>query len=358
MGWVFHSAKSFDDYRARWDALNQSCGNHILLDSIFVGSLVRHFASDSTLLGISEGEENPGMVLLHKVRPGFWQTFQPSQAPLGLILLKDGCAIEERMARLIRCLPGCSLGFSVTQQDPDFTAFQNLNPSRKVETIKYIDTPRITLNGTFEQYWHGRGRDLTRNVARRLRRTAEEGMKMELAIVRDSDSVARCVEEYGRLEATGWKGKEGSAVTAENTQGLFYRNILEKFCERGEGVIYRMLMNGQVIASDLCLRRNGMLIVLKVAYDETVKNVAPSFLLRKMVLENLFSMGDIRVIEFYGRVREWHMKWTEEVRTMYHVNFYRDSWVPTVRYCIKRGRSLVWKTGSDENRYSAGRSTI
>jgi hypothetical protein len=293
---------------------------------------------------------------LHKVRTGFWETFQPAQGPLGLITLGNGRAIEEQIGRLIRCLPGCSLGFSVTQQDPDFTVLRNLIPSRKLETINYIDTPRITLSGTFEQYWRARGRDLTRNLTRRIRRATEEGIELKLIIVQDPGRVARCIQEYGMLEATGWKGKEGTAVTAENSQGLFYRDMFEQFCERGEGIIYQLSMNGRVIASDLCVRRGGMLVVLKVAYDETVKNVSPSFVLRKMVLEDLFSTGDIRIVEFYGRVRDWHTKWTEEVRTMYHVNFYRDSWIPTVRHLIKSGTRYVWKTTANDDSYPAGRS--
>jgi hypothetical protein len=306
------------------------------------------------LLGISEEQGDPGLVILHKVRPGFWETFQPSQGPLGLITLGNGRAIEEQMAGLIRCLPGYSLGFSVTQQDPDFTMLQKLNPSRKLEIVNYIDTPRITLRGTFEQYWGARGRDLTRNLTRRLRRATEEGIQLELITVQEPGGVARCIQDYGMLEATGWKGKEGTAVTAENSQGLFYRDMLEKFCERGEGVVYQLSMNGRVIASDLCVRRSGMLVVLKVAYDETVKNVSPSFLLRRMVLENLFSTGKIQVVEFYGRVRDWHTKWTDEVRTMYHVNFYRDSWVPTVRHFIKSGTRYMWKTPANDDSYPAG----
>jgi len=195
MAWVFRNVRdAFDSFRDRWDELNNRCGNHILLDSIFVGSLIRHFASDGILLGVSEDQDDPGLVILHKVRPGFWETFQPSQGPLGLITLGNGCAIEEQMARLIRCLPGCSLGFSVTQQDPDFTVLQNLNLSRKIETVNYIDTPRITLSGTFEQYWRARGRDLTRNLTRRLRRATEEGTQLELITVQDPGGVVRCVQ--------------------------------------------------------------------------------------------------------------------------------------------------------------------
>jgi len=357
MSWRFYNARDdFDQHRGRWDELNKGCGNHILLDSIFVSPLICHFASNQALLGINDDSTKPAMLIVDKVRPGFWQTFQPSQSPLGLILLQNQDAVEEQIASLLRRLPGHSLGLAVTQQDPDFTSFKNqyLRDYRKIEFLDYITTPRITLVGTFEDYWRKRGRDLTRNVARRLRRATEEGIEFELVTIRDAGRVARCVKEYGSLEATGWKGKEGTAVTAENTQGLFYRDILEKFCQRGEGLVYQLLMNGKVVASDLCVEREGMLVTLKVAYDETVKNVSPSFLLRKMVLEQLFSSGNVQVVEFYGRVRDWHTKWTDEVRTMYHINFYRDSWVPRVRDLIKTGARFVLR--ENESSHPSGGS--
>jgi hypothetical protein len=45
--------------------------------------------------------------------------------------------------------------------------------------------------------------------------------------------------------------------------------------------------------------------------------------MREEATRGLFESGKIRRIEFYGRVMEWHLRWTEQVRTMYHVNYYR-----------------------------------
>ena len=357
MSWQFYSARDdFDKYRGLWNELNKICGNHILLDAAFVRELIRYFAPKETLLGIEDNQSNPAMAVVKKARIGFWQTFQPSQAPIGLFLLPKSDAGEQQVAALLRRLPGLCLGFALTQQDPDFTSFRELPKCRTIEIVDYINTPKITLTGTFENYWSNRGRDLTRNIARRLRRATEDGIQFELVTIRDVERVARCIQEYAALEAVGWKGKQGTAVTAQNAQGLFYRQILEKFCERGEGVVYQLSMDGKVVASDLCVERNGMLVVLKVTYDETVRNVSPSFLLRKMVLENLFRAGKIRTVEFYGRVRDWHTKWTHEVRTMYHINFYRDLWVPAMRHFVKSGTRFVLKTKLNESSYPRGES--
>src|SRR4051794_15722201 len=111
MTWHFRSAREeFSRYQSIWDGLNRARGNHPLLDSMFVGALIRHFGSQETLMGIEDDDNNPGMVILEKPRRGFWQTFQPSQGPLGLFLLANDEGIDRQIANLIRSLPGYALG--------------------------------------------------------------------------------------------------------------------------------------------------------------------------------------------------------------------------------------------------------
>ena len=335
MSWSFKLAsEAFPYYRKMWDDLNRAHGNHLLLDSMFIEPLLRHFGNSRTLLGVCNEKKNPGLVLIEKTKLGFWQTFQPSQAPIGPLVLGNHEAVLDQMERLLLNLPGFAMGFSVTQQDPDFTPL-NVQENEKVKVLNYITTSKITLKGTFEEYWKGRGKNLRQNLAKQHRRLEETGTDINLLVTRDSRGVAECLREYGRLEEAGWKGNSGTAVGAQNQQGRFYREIFENFCQRGEGVIYRFDLNGRTVASDLCLERGKMMIVLKTTYDETLKKFSPSYLMRCEIVKTLFEEGNITVLEFYGRVLDWHRKWTDELRTMFHVNFYRNSWIPRARSIIK-----------------------
>lgn len=53
--------------------------------------------------------------------------------------------------------------------------------------------------------------------------------------------------------------------------------------------------------------------------------------MRQEAFRKLFEEGQIRRIEFYGRVMDWHTRWSDDVRTMYHVNYYRWPFLPKVR---------------------------
>jgi len=150
--------------------------------------------------------------------------------------------------------------------------------------------------------------------------------------------VRGAVREFGLLESKGWKGQEGTAIEENNLQGQFYREVLEAFCATGEGLVYQLALDGKVVASDLCLARGGMLVVLKTAYDETIEKVSPALLMRQDILQVLFEEKMIRVVEFYGKVLDWHLKWTDQVRGMYHVNLYRNTLVARLRGLVKRFR--------------------
>jgi hypothetical protein len=342
MGWHFEKARDgFHRYREKWDEINKRCGNHILLDSGFVGSLIRHFASDETLLGFSDDDSKPGMLILDKLRSAFWQTFQPSQSPLGLILLGNRDDAEVKTAELIRSIPGYCVEFSITQQDPDYTVFGNLKNARLAESVDYITTSRITIAGTFEDYWKSTGRYFVDDLRRQSRRLEEQGIRMDFVAQRDPDRVAECIRDYARLEGGGWKGKERTAVTPEGKQGLFYREVLEKFCGKGEAVIYQLLFDRRVVASDLCLERDGMLVVLKIAYDENLQGISPGKFLHREILKLLFEEGKTRMLEWYGRVHEWQRKLGSVPRTMFHLNFYRNEWVPVARHLIKATRRML-----------------
>jgi len=191
-------------------------------------------------------------------------------------------------------------------------------------TLDYIDTARITLAGSFDEYWEARGKNLRANLKKQRARLAREGVAARLEIVRAPEDVAAAVADYGRLESTGWKGQQGTAVDAGNEQGRFYRAMLEEFCARGAGSIYRYWFDDRLVAMDLCVEDGEQIVILKTAYDETVpSSLSPALLMREEQVRQLFDERRLARIEFYGRVMEWHQRWTSEVRTLYHVNFYR-----------------------------------
>lgn len=236
----------------------------------------------------------------------------------------------------MRSLPGYAVQFGVLQQDPKCAGLSLEGNSNWVEKLDYLQTARIPLEGTFQEYWAAREDRLRRNNDRLRRRMTEKGSTPEFVVIRDPARVRDAVLDCGRLESSGWKASVGTAMSADDPQGRFYRAVLEYYCRRSEGVIYQLRVGGQVVATDLCLTRREMSIVLRTTYDEDWKAYAPGVLLREDIIRSLYAEGRVREYEFYGPLMEYQLRWTRDTRTVYHLTCFRHQWVRGVRQFVKK----------------------
>ena len=324
MKWRLLPAREFDAMAGQWAQLHARSASSPLLAVDFVAPLLAEFGDGGELLACCEHQGRiVAMALLVRSSRFGWSTFQPPQAPLGLWLQERGLDAKALLAALLPALPGLALVLALTQCDPVLLA--RPPDVARVRTLDYITTASITLAGGFDAYWQARGKNLRANLKKQRNRLAREGVALRLEVCRAPEQVAAAIEQYGQLESAGWKAGGGSAVGA-NAQGRYYRTMLENFCRRGAGSIYRYWFGEQLVAIDLCVEDGEQLIVLKTTYDESVANgLSPALLMREEALQALFAEARLGRLEFYGRVMEWHTRWTDEVRTLYHVNYYRWS---------------------------------
>lgn len=336
MSWQIYPASALAQFVPEWDRLNAEGPASPLLSSAFVTPLLRHFGTGKEVLAcLMAGNRATAMLLLKPHGRGVWETFQPSQAPLGVGVRGPGLDWPECLAALLPALPGMTTLVGITQQDPDLEA-RPADGARQT-TIDYIRTARITITGSFDTYWSGRGKNLRQNLKKQRNRLEKDAVATRLEIITDAADVAQAVADYGRLESAGWKAKGGTAVHANNAQGRFYCEMLENFCRQGRGRIYRYWYDAQLAAMDLCVEGDDSIIVLKTTYDEQVaRTTSPALLMRQEAVALLFAQAHLRRIEFYGKVLDWHMRWTDEIRTMYHVNVYRWRGLLLLRRLLSR----------------------
>ena len=90
---------------------------------------------------------------------------------------------------------------------------------------------------------------------------------------------------------------------------------------------YRYWFGEKIVAMDLCIHDHAAIVILKTAYDESYKTTSPSTLMRHDQFQQLFAEHKFPRIEFYGKVMEWHTRWTTQSRTIFHVTLYRWAWL-------------------------------
>jgi len=347
MKWTLLPASRFGELAADWDALRALGPAAPMLAADFIAPMLPAFGSGRELIAMCHDDSHRLLAAAVLAPQGHasWATFQPAQAPLGCWLQRPGTDPQALLASLLPALPGFALLAGLTQCDP-FLLGRPPDASH-ARISDYIDTARIAVEGDADTWWESRGKNLRANLKKQRNRLAAAAVATRLEVWRDPQQVAQAIADYGRLESTGWKGRAGTAVAADNEQGRFYRQMLEAFCARGRGSIYRYSFGEQLVAMDLCIEDGDCIVILKTAYDESVpKHYSPALLMREEACRRVFEEGRFRRIEFYGKVMEWHTRWTDDVRTLYHLNYYRWPLLRRLHAALRRGARHDATTGS------------
>ena len=340
MTWQILPCTHFADHAAAWDALQRSTTDTPFLEAAFVQPLLQEFGSGKEVLALHSARGRlDAAAIVRSAGRGMWETFQPSQMPVGPWIVARGDALPQRLHSLLGALPGLALGLGVTQLDPRLQA--RPAAGRDLKLLDYINTSFIDVQGSFDAYWETRGKNLRQNSRKQRNKLQAEGIVPRLECLTDPAAVVDALREYGALESAGWKAEGGTAIHADNAQGRFYRRMLENFCALGRGRIYRYCFGDKVVSMDLCIDNGPLVVILKTAYDESYRSVSPSTLMRQDEFAAWWAEGRYQRIEFYGKTMEWHTRWTDQQRRLHHATAYRWAFLRDLheRMIHKRGKS-------------------
>lgn len=317
--------RTLGDFAAEWDSLNHRLtGGHPMFDSRFVECLLRHFGrGDEILLRGTKAEDTLALMsILHRDRRGSWSSFLPSQTQVGLHLA-DG-AIDPH--RFFKCLPGVSLRINLLCQDPWFSPTRD-SIARPCKSQHHALTMGIDLRGSFDEYWQSRSKKLASNLRRYRARVEQAGLEPRMLIFEGPHEMADAVARYGRLESAGWKAQQGTAVSEDNAQGAFYRDLLESFAATGQATVYEYWIGERLAASRLTIRNDKMLIMLKTAFDESMSEFAAGRLLLHEVIREAFRVLPGGRIEFYTHATVDQLAWATDRRHIDHFTLYANQGV-------------------------------
>lgn len=305
-----------------WDRLNFARLDIPFLAGAAIVAALSAFGSgkERVFVGL-QGTHIVAMFILVPQGRWRWATFQPSQIPLGAWVAEPALDFGTLTRNLIKRSLGACLALSITQLDP-------LIESRAADTSStqhsdYIETGWIDIKGSFANYWAERGKNLRQNLRKQRNKLIADAVHVQMRTLTAPHEMSPALARYGELESSGWKAGQGTSIHPNNAQGRFYTQLLVDAATRGEAVIYEYLFNERTVAMNLCLLRAGVLFVLKTTYDESIKLFSPASLLREEELQEFFTQGRIRRVEYYGRLMDWHTKLTDRKRTLHHVTVYR-----------------------------------
>ena len=322
--WEVHRlSQGLGPFASRWDVLNERLHRgHPLLDSAFVGGLVKSFGDGEQHLCIctSDGAD-VAMGIFQRHSAGVWCSFAPSQAQIGPLLLPD----VDLLSGLFAALPGMVNAIELLCVDPRYGGSHM--PRRLPATmVRHAVTMSIPLTGAFEDYWGGRSKNLRHNLRRHARRASETvGTLTSKALTAPAD-IDAAVLRYAALEGRGWKGREGTALGSTAEQLGFYRALMAHHAKRGQALVHELWAQDSIAASRLLIAQGGMIVILKTTFDEEHRDWAPGRLQLHGVVRDLFARSPGSTLDFYTNASADQLAWAREERTIVHLTVFPDRW--------------------------------
>ena len=332
------------DFHAAWQDLNQRLfAGHLLLDAGYVDALLRHFSHPEVMIAQGwRGHDLVAMLLIVRKRRwlGVWSSFLPAQAQVGPSLIPEDIDLSNLFAQL----PGRAGELDLMCNDPRFADLRKL-PGSAVKSLPHALTMNVALKQGFDEYWAQRPRKLIQNMRRYLRRLQAEPGQERLEVLTAPGDMPDAVARYARLESSGWKGREGTAVSIDNAQGQFYAEVLQDFAGRGEALVYELWLGDTLLASRMVLLRPGLAVMLKTAFDEQYERLAPGRILLLRTLEDLFVRAPGSIAEFYTNADADLLAWSTSQRWINHVSVYRHGGLPVLYGLLRQGARGLLRRG-------------
>ncbi|MDQ3262949.1 MAG: GNAT family N-acetyltransferase [Myxococcota bacterium] len=170
----------------------------------------------------------------------------------------------------------------------------------------------LTLPATVEELRTRLDPTLLANLRRRRRRLAESG-EVSLEHFTGGADLDQRLDELFRVEASGWKGREGTAITLDVKTRAFYRDLCHAASRGGYLSLHFLRLNGAAIAADLALAYRGRFLSLKIAYDEALARFGPGQLLTEDMLRHAITQG-LTEYDLLGDDAPYKAAWADQVR--------------------------------------------
>jgi CelD/BcsL family acetyltransferase involved in cellulose biosynthesis len=171
-----------------------------------------------------------------------------------------------------------------------------------------LRSPLLPIEVSWDDHLATVSQGVRKELARRRRRLVEQGRVW----FDGQDGVGELgprLEEGFRVEGSGWKGRDGTAILSRLETRRFYTDVATWAASRGMLRLLFLRLEGRPIAFHLCLEHAGVRHLLKSGYDPELERFGPGKLLMEDDLADAFAAG-LRAYHFGGEDSPMKREWT------------------------------------------------
>src|SRR5215469_4033727 len=150
-----------------------------------------------------------------------------------------------------------------------------------------------------------------------LRRVREKlALRGPLRFYRIENDDRAALERFYELEASGWKGRAGSAILCNGSKA-FYDEMAQQAARNGYFSLFMLECGEELVAAHYSFTHRDRCYSPIVTYNEAFRQFAPGHLIIAHILAYCASNG-IRYFDITGQDQPWKMKWTSQTRGMHN----------------------------------------
>lgn len=214
---------------------------------------------------------------------------RPGCADLALRALLDWLATHRLGAPLLE-MPLLAVDSVFYQALADFTHANDTPRHTLDEHNRALLRPRASGDAYLSEALPTKRRKEFERLERRL---AETG-RLEHTVLADGDDLSAWVAEFLALEASGWKGKEGSALGQSGDSRAFFDEAVRAARQQGRLLLTALRVDGRAVAMKCSFRTGAGSYAFKIAFDESFAKYSPGVLLEIDNIRRLHARPELR----------------------------------------------------------------
>ncbi len=160
---------------------------------------------------------------------------------------------------------------------------------------------------------------------------------LHCGVVSASAEAPAAFEECLKVEASGWKGRQGTAILCSPERTRFYRILVPLLAEQRRLHLLRLTCGGTLIAFYLTVANGMSLAGLTLGFDEAWKKHSPGALIVLFALRHAHQFG-FREFNFLGGDDAFKADWTPCFRELTSLRVFNRTLRGRAAYALRRLR--------------------
>ncbi len=199
----------------------------------------------------------------------------------------DRNCLDETLDAMLDCIAASSVLPKIMSLDtmgtggPTYEALTRVLDARGSApcVFEQVQRPKLVSDLDGKTYLEKALSGSTRKKLRQHRRKLSEKGTLTSSLATEPQAVRKAVEEFLAMEASGWKGRQGTALATNEADTAFMRGAMAALAEHGCAAVHSIHLDGKPVSMQIVARAGAVAFTWKTAYAEAFHDFSPGMLL-------------------------------------------------------------------------------